>query len=493
MTKTPKASGKTPAETAPEATSAGPGPVERAGAAIERALVDPLTSALKRAGLRRAQKSAGEVVPAPAAAATPAKPASTGAGKPGLAVSPLAVPFPVIPPIAGVEIATGRAGFYKHEREDLLLMRFAEGTSAAGVFTRHGVGSAPVDWCKRQLAATGGADVRALVVNAGCANSFTGRPGADAVRRVATAVGKRLDCRQRDVMMASTGVIGVILDDAKITARLPEVETRLTADAWAQAGRAIMTTDTFPKGSYATALIDGHEVKIAGIAKGSGMIAPDMATMLAFVTTDAAIAPAALQTLVSLYTRTTFNCVTVDGDRSTNDTLLLFATGQSGAPKISRPGDKRLADFRDKLEHVLLDLALQLVKDGEGATKFVKITVNGAESPASARKIARTIAESPLVKTAFAGEDANWGRIVMAVGRADEPVAREKISVKFGELYAARDGLISPEYDEAKMSAYVKNQEFEVSVDVGVGKGSATVWTCDLTKQYVAINGDYRS
>lgn len=491
MTKTPKASGKKTAAKAPEIASnpAAPNPVERAGAAIERALVDPLTSALKRAGLRRAQKSAGEDVSSPA----PAKPAATGAGKPGLAISPLAVPFPLIPPIPGVEIATGRAGFYKHEREDLLLMRFAEGTSAAGVFTRHGVGSAPVDWCKRQLAATGGADVRALVVNAGCANSFTGKPGADAVRRVATAVGKRLDCRQRDVMMASTGVIGVILDDSKITARLPEVETRLTADAWAQAGRAIMTTDTFPKGSYATALIDGVEVKIAGIAKGSGMIAPDMATMLAFVATDAAIAPAALQTLVSLYTRTTFNCVTVDGDRSTNDTLLLFATGQSGAPRISRPGDKRLADFRDKLEHVLLDLALQLVRDGEGATKFVKITVNGAESPASARKIARTIAESPLVKTAFAGEDANWGRIVMAVGRADEPVARERISVKFGDLYAARDGLISPEYDEAKMSAYVKNQEFEVSVDVGVGKGSATVWTCDLTKQYVAINGDYRS
>ncbi|PXA93311.1 bifunctional ornithine acetyltransferase/N-acetylglutamate synthase, partial [Caulobacter sp. D4A] len=361
------------------------------------------------------------------------------------------------------------------------------------VFTRHGVGSAPVDWCKRQLAASGGADVRALVVNAGCANSFTGKPGADAVRRVATAVGKRFDCRQRDVMMASTGVIGVILDDSKITSNLREVETRLTPDGWAAAASAIMTTDTFPKGAYATAVIDGHEVKIAGIAKGSGMIAPDMATMLAFVATDAAIAPAALQTLVSLYTRTTFNCVTVDGDRSTNDTLLLFATGQSGAPKISRPGDKRLADFREKLEGVLLDLALQLVRDGEGATKFVKITVNGAESPLSARKIARTIAESPLVKTAFAGEDANWGRIVMAVGRADEPVNREKISVKFGDLFAARDGLVSAEYDEAAMSAYMKHQELEVTVEVGVGKGSSTVWTCDLTKQYVAINGDYRS
>ncbi|MDG2527643.1 bifunctional glutamate N-acetyltransferase/amino-acid acetyltransferase ArgJ [Caulobacter endophyticus] len=483
----PKAAEKAPATTTPAEIVGQVGAT--VGHALDRAL-DPLASALKRAGLRRAQKSAGET---PAQAAPVVAPPPVAPGKPGLAVSPLVVPFPVIPPIAGVEIATGRAGFYKHERPDLLLMRFAEGTSGAGVFTRHGVGSAPVDWCKRQLAATGGADVRALVVNAGCANSFTGKPGADAVRRVATAVGKRFDCRQRDVMMASTGVIGVILDDSKITSNLREVETRLTADGWAQAASAIMTTDTFPKGAYATATIDGHEVKIAGIAKGSGMIAPDMATMLAFVATDAAIAPAALQTLVSLYTRTTFNCVTVDGDRSTNDTLLLFATGQSSAPKISRAGDKRLADFREKLEGVLLDLAMQLVRDGEGATKFVKITVNGAESPLSARKIARTIAESPLVKTAFAGEDANWGRIVMAVGRADEPVNREKISVKFGELYAARDGLVSAEYDEAAMSAYMKNQELEVTVEVGVGKGSSSVWTCDLTKQYVAINGDYRS
>jgi len=486
----PKAAEKAPATNTPAEIVGQVGAT--VGHALDRAL-DPLASALKRAGLRRAQKSAGETAPAstpaPAAPVTPA----AAPGKPGLAVSPLVVPFPTIPPIAGVEIATGRAGFYKHERPDLLLMRFAEGTSGAGVFTRHGVGSAPVDWCKRQLAATGGGDVRALVVNAGCANSFTGKPGADAVRRVATAVGKRFDCRQRDVMMASTGVIGVILDDSKITSNLREVETRLTPDGWAAAASAIMTTDTFPKGAYATAVIDGHEVKIAGIAKGSGMIAPDMATMLAFVATDAAIAPAALQTLVSLYTRTTFNCVTVDGDRSTNDTLLLFATGQSSAPKIARAGDKRLADFREKLEGVLLDLAMQLVRDGEGATKFVKITVNGAESPLSARKIARTIAESPLVKTAFAGEDANWGRIVMAVGRADEPVNREKISVRFGELYAARDGLVSAEYDEAAMSAYMKNQELEVTVEVGVGKGTSTVWTCDLTKQYVAINGDYRS
>ncbi|MDP3659196.1 MAG: bifunctional glutamate N-acetyltransferase/amino-acid acetyltransferase ArgJ [Phenylobacterium sp.] len=452
---------------------------------IERAL-DPLASALKRAALKRTDKVSRQI--AEKADAPPIAPANSA-----LPISPLAVPFPAMPPIAGVELATGRAGFYKHEREDLLLMRFAKGATAAGVFTRHGVGSAPVDWCKRQLAASGGADVRALVVNAGCANSFTGRPGADAVRRVASAAAKRFDCRQRDVMTASTGVIGVLLDDARITHRLPELDARLSADGWAGAAQAIMTTDTFAKGAFATAEIDGVKVSIGGIAKGSGMIAPDMATMLAFVATDASIAPAALQTLLSLYTRTTFNCVTVDGDRSTNDTLLLFATGQAGAPRISRAGDRRLADFREKLEGVLLDLALQLVRDGEGATKFVKITVNGAESPASARKIARTIAESPLVKTAFAGEDANWGRIVMAVGRADEPVDRDRMSVRFGELWAAQDGLIAASYDEAKMSAYMKRQELEVQVDVGVGRGSASMWTCDLTKQYVAINGDYRS
>ncbi|RAK51960.1 bifunctional ornithine acetyltransferase/N-acetylglutamate synthase [Phenylobacterium soli] len=408
-------------------------------------------------------------------------------------VSPLVVPFPKIPPIAGVQLATGRAGFYKHEREDLLVMHFPEGASAAGVFTRHGVGSAPVDWCKRHLTMTKGEGVKAVVVNAGCANSFTGKPGADAVRRVCSAVAKRFDCRQRDVMVASTGVIGVLLDDSKITHRLPEVGARLTDDYWAQAAQAIMTTDTFPKGAYAEATIDGQKVRIAGICKGSGMIAPDMATMLAFVVTDAAISPAALQILCSLYTRNTFNAITVDGDRSTNDTLLLFATGKSGAPKISRAGDKRLADFRDKLEGVLMNLAQQLVRDGEGATKFIKVSVTGAESHASARKIARTICESPLVKTAFAGEDANWGRIVMAVGRADEPIDRDKLSVKFGPHWAAQDGLIASSYDEAKMSAYMKKKELEVTVDVGVGRGSAEMWTCDLTKRYVEINGDYRS
>jgi glutamate N-acetyltransferase/amino-acid N-acetyltransferase len=457
----------TPPEAGPSRRRSAAKPVEAVGQTLERAL-DPLASAIKRAALRRADRQSRAFDDPAEAPAAPAKGA--------LPVSPLAVPFPRIPPIDGVEIATGRAGFYKHEREDLLVMRFAEGTSVAGVFTRHGVGSAPVDWCRRALAQSQGEDARALVVNAGCANAFTGKPGADAARRVASAVAKRFDCRQRDVMIASTGVIGVLLDDAKITQRLPEVDAALAPDGWAGAARAIMTTDTFPKGAFAEAEIDGKTVRIAGICKGSGMIAPDMATMLAFVATDADIAPKA-----------------VDGDRSTNDTLLLFATGRSGAARISRAGDRRLADFREKLEAVLLDLALQLVRDGEGATKFVRINVSGAESPASARKIARTIAESPLVKTAFAGEDANWGRIVMAVGRADEPIDRTRLKVQFGPLVAAQDGLISPTYNEAKMSAYMKKSELEVSVDVGVGRGSATVWTCDLTKQYVAINGDYRS
>jgi glutamate N-acetyltransferase/amino-acid N-acetyltransferase len=398
----------------------------------------------------------------------------------------------MIAPIAGVELAAGSAGLYKHVRDDVLVMRFAPGTACAGVFTRHRVGSAPVDWCQASLGAASGA-ARGLVVNAGCANSFTGEPGAAAAQRVAEAAAARLGCRPEEVMLGSTGVIGVLLPDEKITAQLDPIVARLAADAWPAAASAIMTTDTFPKGAVAEADIDGVTVRIAGIAKGSGMIAPDMATMLSFIATDAAIAPRVLQALLSRCTRATFNLVTVDGDRSTNDTCLLFATGQSGAPRINRAGDPRLADFKAKLQAVMLDLAQQLVRDGEGASKFVKITVDGAASEASARRIARTIAESPLVKTAFAGEDANWGRIVMAVGRADQPIRRERVAVRFGALVAAEDGRISPTYDEAAMSAYMKNAELEVGVDVGVGRASASMWTCDLTKRYVEINGDYRS
>jgi glutamate N-acetyltransferase/amino-acid N-acetyltransferase len=413
-------------------------------------------------------------------------------GKPGLAISPLAVPFPRMEPVAGVTLSTSRAGFYKHERPDVVVMRFHEGTSVAGTFTRHAVGSAPVDWCKGAIRASSGR-ARALVVNAGCANSFTGQSGATAVERVMDAVSTELGCPRAQVLMASTGVIGVVLQYGKILNVLQDALVRLSPDGWTEAAKGIMTTDTFPKGAVAEAKIGDRTVRIVGICKGSGMIAPDMATMLSFLATDAAIAPAALQAILSPAVVRTLNSVTVDGDRSTNDTCLLFATGRAGRPEITDPDDPQLAAFKAALETVLLDLGHQLVKDGEGAQKFVRVEVNGAVSEASGRKIARTICESPLVKTAIAGEDANWGRIVMAVGRADEPVVREKIAIRFGDLWAARDGAVSADYDEAAMSAYMKNDELAISVDVGAGSASAVMWTCDLTHGYISINGDYRS
>jgi glutamate N-acetyltransferase/amino-acid N-acetyltransferase len=377
-------------------------------------------------------------------------------------------------------------------REDVVLMRFAEGTACAGVFTQNAVGSAPVDWCRAALAATGG-EARALAINAGCANAFTGDAGAVAVQRTADAIGAELGCRDQAVLMASTGVIGVVLPYGKILDRLSALTLSLDPTKWDAAARAIMTTDTFPKGAVASALVGGVAVKIAGIAKGSGMIAPNMATMLAFVATDANLTPAVIQALLNEGVADTFNAVTVDGDTSTNDTLLAFATGRSGAPQVSDPADPHLADFRRALGGVLLSLAQQLIRDGEGATKFVKVTVQGAVSTASAQKIARTICESPLVKTALAGEDANWGRIVMAVGRAGEPIVRDKLGVRFGALIAAEHGAVSPTYDEAAMSAYMKRAELEIEVDVGAGEASASVWTCDLTHGYISINGDYRS
>jgi glutamate N-acetyltransferase/amino-acid N-acetyltransferase len=420
-------------------------------------------------------------------------PSTPAPGKPGLNVSPLAVAFPAMGTVGGVELATARAGFYKHARADLLVMRFAPGTTCAGVFTRHGVRAAPVDWCVDALSRTGGEDIRGLVINAGCANAFTGAAGYDAARRSAAAVGSLANSAPEQVLTASTGVIGVLLEAEKVERQVAAIAQDLAADRWSQAAAAIMTTDTFPKGAVAETEIAGTRVRIAGIAKGSGMIAPDMATMLGFVATDAAISPKALQALLTPAIVRTFNAVTVDGDRSTNDTCLLFATGAAGGPRIEDAADPRLERFRVALTAVLMDLAQQLVRDGEGATKFVKVTVSGAVSEASARKMARTICESPLVKTAFAGEDANWGRITMAVGRADEPMDRDRLSIRFGDLWAARDGAVSPDYDEAAMSAYMKRPELEVAVEVGVGSASAVMWTCDLTKQYVAINGDYRS
>jgi glutamate N-acetyltransferase/amino-acid N-acetyltransferase len=406
-------------------------------------------------------------------------------------ISPLApARFPDLPAIAGLEAAIGRAGFYKHERPDLLLMRCAEGTRAAGVFTTNSVGSAPTDWCKQALAA-GRGQTRGLLVNAGCANSFTAAAGDAACKRSLEAAGAKLGVRAGELMSASTGVIGVVLDASKIEAALPKME--LAPISWPDAAAAIMTTDTFAKGAGATCEIGGVNVSLAGIAKGSGMIAPNMATMLAFVFTDAAISAQILKTLLRQENETSFNSITVDGDRSTNDCVLLFATGQAKVPPIADPKDERLGGFRQALSDVLRDLAIQIVRDGEGARKLVAVNVAGAANDASAKMIARTICESPLVKTAIAGEDANWGRIVMAIGRSDQPVKREMISVRFGDLWAARDGAVSPAYDEAAMSAYMKRDELEISVIVGPGAGAARMYTCDLTKRYIEINGDYRS
>jgi glutamate N-acetyltransferase / amino-acid N-acetyltransferase len=406
-------------------------------------------------------------------------------------VSPLApASFPFLPNIGGLEAAIGRAGFYKHARPDLLLVRTPKGTRAAGVFTTNAVGSAPTDWCKQALAAARGG-ARGLLVNAGCANSFTGPAGDAACKRALEAAAAKLGAEARELLAASTGVIGVLLDDAKIAATLPAMD--VGPIDWRAAAEAIMTTDTFPKGAGASCEIDGVAVNISGIAKGSGMIAPDMATMLAFVFTDAALSAPILKTLLRAETEASFNSITVDGDRSTNDCVLLFATGQARVPPIADAKDARLDGFRAALARVLTDLAIQIVRDGEGATKLVRVEVSGAQSDASAKKIARTICESPLVKTAIAGADANWGRIVMAVGRADQPVKREMISVRFGKHWAAKDGMVAIEYDEAAMSAYMQRAELEIGVIVGPGPGRAIMHTCDLTKRYIEINGDYRS
>ncbi len=406
-------------------------------------------------------------------------------------VSPLApARFPELPVIAGLKAAIGRAGFYKHERPDLLLMLAAPGTQAAGVFTTNAVGSAPTDWCKRALDAGRGSS-RGLMVNAGCANAFTGADGDAACRRSLEAAAVKLGLAPNEMLAASTGVIGVVLDDSKIARALPAME--LGPVDWLAAAQAIGTTDTFPKGAGAACEIGGAKVAIAGIAKGSGMIAPNMATMLAFVFTDASLPAQILERMLREETESSFNSITVDGDRSTNDCVLLFATGAAESPPIADAKDDRLAGFRAALSQVLADLAIQIVRDGEGATKLVTVSVSGAASDASAKKIARTICESPLVKTAIAGEDANWGRIVAAAGRADEPITREMLSVRFGELWAAKDGMVARDYDEAAMSAYMKRAELEISVNVGAGAGRARMYTCDLTKRYVEINGDYRS
>jgi len=407
-------------------------------------------------------------------------------------ISPLAPKtLAKLPPISGVRLGAGSAGIRYEGRTDVLLAVLAPGTSVAGVLTTSKTASAPVDWCRSALVQK---SARLLVVNSGNANAFTGKAGMDAVRATAESAAALAGCRPQEVFIASTGVIGEPLPVKRLTAVLPEIYENTGATAWDQAARAIMTTDTFPKMATATAQIDGQLVKINGIAKGSGMIAPDMATMLSFVFTDAAIPPDVLQALLVQGVETSFNSITVDSDTSTSDTLLLFATGKGAKHNpVLRANDKRIDDFRVKLNALLQDLAVQVVRDGEGATKLVRINVTGAESNAAARKIALSIANSPLVKTAIAGGDANWGRIVMAVGKSGEAANRDKLSIKFGGHRVATMGQRDPNYSEALMARYMQRPEIEIDVDVGVSKFAAGVWTCDLTHGYISINGDYRS
>jgi glutamate N-acetyltransferase/amino-acid N-acetyltransferase len=407
------------------------------------------------------------------------------------AVSPLAPKsFPTLPPIAGVRFATAEAGIKYENRTDVLLAIFDGGTEVAGVFTRSKCPSAPVDWCK---AALKGGKARALLVNSGNANAFTGRRGRETVKLSAAMVAEAVGCPPRQVFLASTGVIGEPLDPAKFAGVVDGTARRAAPEPWIDAARAIMTTDTFPKGATRLARIGDVIVTINGFAKGAGMIAPDMATMLAFVVTDAAIAAPALQAMLAAGVKDSFNAVTVDSDTSTSDTLLLFATGQAGGGWIGSAGDRRLREFRAALDELLLDLAQQVVRDGEGARKFVEVRVEGAVSKRSARRIALSVANSPLVKTAIAGEDANWGRVVMAVGKAGEPADRDKLAIWFGDIRVAVKGERDPGYSEAAASEYMKRDEIVIAVRLGLGEGRDRVWTCDLTKEYVAINGDYRS
>ena len=407
-------------------------------------------------------------------------------------VSPLAPKsHPKLPPLAGVRLATTAAGVRYKDRTDVLLVLLAPGTQAAGVFTTSKTASAPVEWCRKNLKP---GTARALVVNSGNANAFTGHAGLDAVAQIAQSASAIIGCRPSDIFMASTGVIGEPLPANKITTVLGSLSEQVAAGHWKEAADAIMTTDTFPKAATATALIDGVKVTINGIAKGSGMIAPDMATMLSFVFTDANLPADVLQECLGAGVGPSFNAITVDSDTSTSDTLMLFATGKGArhAP-ITKASDKKLLDFRRKLDALLLDLALQVVKDGEGAQKLIRIDVGGAENDAAAKRIALSIANSPLVKTAIAGNDANWGRIVMAVGKAGEKADRDKLKISIGGQVVAEKGLRAARYNEAAATKAVSGRDVEIAVDVGIGKGAARVWTCDLTHGYIDINGSYRS
>jgi len=395
-----------------------------------------------------------------------------------------------MPPINGVLLGTAEAGVRYEGRTDLTVMQFAEGTTVAGVFTQNTMPGAPVTWCQDALTASGGA-ARALVVKAGNANVFTAEEGMNACRAIADCTADALDCPTDQVMLSATGVIGEPLPYEKVTAILPDVP--LAADGWADAADAILTTDTFPKGCTVETDIVGVPVRINGIAKGSGMIEPNMATMLAYVATDAALPVSVLDALLRETNEQSFNAITVDSDTSTSDTVLLFATGQVAHKSVTQAEDPALANFRQALQGLMTDLAQQIVRDGEGATKFISVQVRGAVSDASAKVIAKSIANSPLVKTAIAGEDANWGRVVMAVGKCGEPASPEALLVTFGGQPVTEHGKVRDGYDESVLDAHLSGQEIDLEVTVGDGPGAATVWTCDLTHGYIEINADYRS
>ena len=417
-------------------------------------------------------------------------------------VSPLApAGFPALPAIDGVRFAAAEAGVRYTGRLDVMLASIEAGATMAGVFTRSATRSAPVLWCQDRIAALAADEARAvasgdgfaILVNSGNSNAFTGGAGRTAVRTTVAACAETLGLPEGHVFVASTGVIGEPLPAERIVAVMETLRDRLSPDGAEGAARAIMTTDTFPKGATAKADVGGVPVTIAGFAKGSGMIAPDMATMLVFLFTDAAVERGLLQAIVSRVNARTFNCITVDGDTSTSDSLYLAATGKAPMVPLADAADPRADVFEAALEAVMLDLAKQVVRDGEGATKFVEVRVTGAASDAAAKRIGLSIANSPLVKTAVAGEDPNWGRVVMAVGKAGEEANRDRLSIRFGDILVADRGWVSPDYREADGAAYMKRQDLVIGVDLGIGSGAAVVWTCDLTHRYIEINADYRS
>ncbi|MCV2872510.1 bifunctional glutamate N-acetyltransferase/amino-acid acetyltransferase ArgJ [Defluviimonas sp. WL0050] len=442
------------------------------------------------------EEAAGDAYKAVSGAVSEVATAVAAKTKKANPVSPLAPKngFPALPKIAGVEFAAIEANVRYKNRTDVMLARLAPGTAIAGAFTRSSTRAACVLDCQAKLKkAAGPKDGAAIIVNSGNANAFTGALGQEAVDAVTGGVAKALGIPASRVFSSSTGVIGEPLPHERITAKLDDLKATLSGDAIELAARAIMTTDTFPKGAMAEVEGEGGKIRIAGIAKGSGMIAPDMATMLVYIFADAKISAANLQKMVSRQTDQTFNAITVDSDTSTSDALIVAATGKSKAAEIGDMRSKTAKAFEAALRDVMMDLAHQVVRDGEGATKFVEVRVTGASDAANAHRIAMAIANSPLVKTAIAGEDANWGRIVMAVGKSGGKADRDKLSIRFGDILVAENGWRSPDYSEEQTSAYMKGDELLIQVDLGLGKAAKSVWTCDLTHGYIDINADYRS